>query len=105
MVAAKTLDNIRRGSFMTKLRAGGRYTDVRIEVRNNRLEFNFGYFPPLQEEIKARFSDRRYHGYIEGDGRKIWSAPINYRNLFQLEAIECKHCNGKKHSFGSKLTN
>lgn len=96
MVAAQTLEGLRRRRITTKMRAGGRYTPVTVSVNDspvgkNRLEFNFPYFPPLAEEIKARMENRRWHGYIEGDERKIWSAPISYRNLFQLEALQGKY--------------
>ena len=91
MPTLETLAQLRSGSFTTKMRAGQFYVPVRIDVRDGRMEFNFAYNKELIEEIKTSFDKRKWHGNDANDGRKIWSAPINYRNLFQLEALQGKY--------------
>ena len=92
MVTEATVLGLQTGSWQTKLRAGGYYHDVRIELEEGKMFFYFGYNASLLKEIKESFEGRRYHGFIEGDGRKVWSAPITARNLFQLEALQGKYC-------------
>lgn len=91
MVAIKTIQQIQSGEFQTKFRAGGYYHGVKVTVEGNRLLFHFGYNQDLLDVVKTNFEKRKYHGYLEGDGRKLWSAPITHRNLFQLEALQGKH--------------
>lgn len=91
MIAKSTVQQLMDVPFKTKLRAGRYYIPVTIEIEDGRMLFNFGYNQELIEEIKTSFEDRKYHGYIDGDGRKLWSAPITYRNLFQLEALQGKY--------------
>lgn len=91
MVAKQTVELFKKGRFETKLRAGRYYIPVRIEIENGRILFFFSYNKELIEEIKVSFEGRKYHGFIEGDGRKIWSVPITMRNLFQFEALQGKY--------------
>lgn len=51
-----------------------------------RIEFLESPFA-LKDEIKA-MQGRKWHGFIEGDKRKIWSVKNSERNLFQIEALE-----------------
>ena len=54
-----------------------------IERGNGRIYFTKSPFA-LKDEIKS-MKGSKYHGYIEGDGRKIWSVDDCTRNNFQLE--------------------
>ena len=85
------IEGLTRGSFDTKLRGGKYYERTKIEVEDNRLFFYFGYNKDLIAEIKESLEDRRWHGFIPGDERKVWSAPITFRNLFQLQALMGKY--------------
>lgn len=96
MISSQTIDILTHGGE-TKLRAGGEYRDVQITVEDGRMLFHFGYYKPLIDEIKETLEQRRYHGFIKGDERKIWSAPITYRNLFRFEYLQGKY-GGKPYS-------
>jgi len=54
-----------------------------IERDAGRIYFTKSPFA-LKDEIKS-MKGSKYHGYIEGDGRKIWSVDDCTRNNFQLE--------------------
>src|SRR5690606_17338807 len=91
MVSQQLIEEVKKGQFRTKLRAGGKYVPVQATVEGNRIVLQFGYYPPLLAEIKESFEGRYYHGFKEGDGRKVWSFPITFRNLFQLEVLMGKY--------------
>ena len=91
MVSQQTIEGLQQGEWQVKLRAGGYYNPVKIKVEDGRLLFFFKYNAALIKEIKESFEGRRWHGFIEGDERKIWSAPITHRNLFQLESLLGKY--------------
>ena len=91
MYCAKMIDGLKKGKLQTKMLAGRYYIPVEITVENGRMLFNFRYNPDLVEEIKTSFEDRKWHGFISGDERKLWSAPITARNLFQLQALQGKY--------------
>lgn len=54
-----------------------------IERDGGRIYFMKSPFA-LKDEIKS-MKGSKYHGYLEGDGRKIWSVDDCTRNNFQLE--------------------
>lgn len=66
-----------------KLKAGSRMYPVQIDKVGDRLELSYGYNPELTAEVKA-MQGAKYHGYLPGDGRKIWSINDSQRNHFQL---------------------
>lgn len=79
----------------TKLYDGKYLVPVKIEVKNNRMYFHFGFNRGLIDTIKRTFEGRKWHGPpIEPHGPKVWSAPITQRNLFRLEYL--------KRQYGSK---
>lgn len=92
MTTVQTIKNLQTRDFQTKFKAGGYYISVRITVEKGRMLFHFGYNKDLLEEVKSSFENRKYHGYISGDERKLWSAPITQRNLFQFEVLQGKYC-------------
>lgn len=51
-----------------------------------RIEFLKAPFA-LKDEIKS-MQGARWHGFLEGDKRKIWSVDDSYRNRFQIEWLE-----------------
>jgi hypothetical protein len=55
---------------------------AKIELANDRIYFLKSAFA-LKDEIKS-MAGRKWHGYIEGDKRKIWSVDDCERNRFQL---------------------
>ena len=59
---------------------------VTLSYTNGRIEFIKSPFA-LKAEIKA-MRGARWHGYIEGDKRKIWSIDDCPRNRFQLGYLE-----------------
>jgi len=59
---------------------------VTIERADGRVYFLKSPFA-LKDDIKA-MQGARWHGYIEGDGRKIWSVADTSRNNFQLEYMQ-----------------
>ena len=91
IVSQSTLQGLRTGKLSTKFNDGRYYVPVNIEVEKGRMLFQFGYNPGLQALIKESMEGRKYHGYIDGDGRKLWSAPITQRNLFRLEVLQGKY--------------
>ena len=91
ILSEATVAGLQTGSYDTKFLDGQYYVPVNIEVEEQRLLFQFGYNPPLQKMIKTEFEGRKWHGYIDGDNRKIWSAPITQRNLFRLEVLQGKY--------------
>lgn len=78
-------------SLETKFLAVNRYIDVKLKLENNRIFFYHRYNKDLIDIIKTSMVDRKYHGFIENDNRKVWSAPINYHNLFQIEVLRGKY--------------
>ena len=53
-----------------------------IEIKDGRIFFLKSPFA-LKDEIKA-MKGSKWHGHLEGDGRKIWSVDDCFRNTFQL---------------------
>jgi hypothetical protein len=90
MISESTLQQIQSGKFNTKFKAGGHYTPVEVTVKEQRMFFNFRFDRALLDEVKTTFGDRKWHGY-ESPPIKLWSAPITFRNLFRLEAIQGKY--------------
>lgn len=88
IISQQTISNLQKGRFNTHLIANKKKIPVQIFIENKRMFFNFSYYAPLIDEVKESFENREYHGFKENDGRKIWSAPLTYRNLFQLEALQ-----------------
>ena len=75
------IENIR---LITKTKKGTRlWNPVTIERKDGRIYFLKSPFS-LKGEIKA-MKGSKWHGHIEGDGRKIWSVEDCTRNNFQLE--------------------
>ncbi len=66
-----------------KLRVGDYRKSGRLIYKRNRIEFDFGYWPALNKEIKA-MEGHRYHGFEEINPRKIWSVANTLRNEFQI---------------------
>ncbi len=73
------------GAYEVKLTVGRQRKPGTLVVANDRIFFKFGFWKPLNEEIK-KMEGRKYHGF-EKPPRKIWSAPITEHNLFQLERM------------------
>lgn len=71
--------------------AKGNLIKVPVTLRyvDGRIEFVKSPFA-LKSEIKA-MAGSRWHGYIEGDMRKIWSVADCPRNRFQLGYLEGKN--------------
>lgn len=69
-----------------KLRAGNVLIPGELNIVGNRIEFNFGYAPALQAEIKM-MEGAKYHGYDEKNPRKIWSVKDSQRNWFQIDFL------------------
>jgi hypothetical protein len=79
-----------------KLQVGNRRYPVIQMKSGDRLYFSFSYNPSLMAEIKA-FEGAAYHGYKEEGEKKwlistigackVWSIPINPRNMFQLDFL------------------
>lgn len=65
---------------------------VVMNFEDGRIEFLKSPFA-LKDEIKA-MKDARWHGYIEGDNRKIWSVKDCQRNRFQIGYLEGKDVYG-----------
>jgi len=57
-----------------------------LSFENGRIEFLASPFA-LKDEIKA-MRGSKWHGYIEGDNRKIWSVEDCPRNRFQLAYLQ-----------------
>jgi hypothetical protein len=57
-----------------------------IERENGRILFHRAEFA-LKDEIKA-MAGSKWHGYIDGDNRKIWSVANCTRNNFQLDFMQ-----------------
>lgn len=91
ILSQTTLAGLQRGRLETKFLSGRYYIPVQVDVEEGRMLFNFGYDKPLIDEIKTTLEGRKWHGFLEGDGRKLWSAPITQRNLFRLEVMQGKY--------------
>lgn len=90
MFSDELLQGIRNRKFHTKFK-GVRYRDVELKINKlGRIEFYFGYDPKLVEDVKIRFEGRKWHGF-DAKPKKVWSAPITYRNLFQIEVLRGKY--------------
>jgi len=68
------------------------WTPLDIERENGRIFFHtpgqYNRTPfEMKPEIKA-MRGSRFHGYLEGDGRKIWSVEDCCRNNFQLDYMQ-----------------
>lgn len=69
-----------------KLKSGRYMVPVTVTKVSDRLELNFKYNPKLLEEIRC-MEGAKYHGYDEGNPRKIWSILDSSRNQFQLQYL------------------
>lgn len=70
-----------------KLIAGQYKRPVRIEYKENRMYFRFGFNRSLMAEIKC-MKGARWHGYDEKNPRKVWSVLDCPRNRFQLDYLK-----------------
>jgi len=77
-VSTKLIAETAKGNLI-KVPVTLRYVDGRIEFVKSPFA--------LKSEIKA-MKGSRWHGYIEGDKRKIWSIEDCPRNGFQLGYLE-----------------
>lgn len=72
------------GTLETKLTVGRKRKPGKLIFENGRIEFSgFGFWPALNEEIKAMYG-HRWHGYDDTNPRKRWSVKDCRRNRFQL---------------------
>jgi len=69
-----------------KLRVGKFRKLGKLRFTKGRIEFHFGYWKGLNEEIKS-MEGHRYHGF-EPKPRKIWSVVDSPRNRFQLAFMQ-----------------
>jgi hypothetical protein len=69
-----------------KFKIGGVWIKGKLKVTAARIEFEFGYCPGLQAEIKL-MDGSKYHGYDETNPRKTWSVKNNQRNWFQINFL------------------
>jgi SNF2 family DNA or RNA helicase len=77
------LENI---ELITETKMGTRLRNpVTIERVDGRINFVKSPFP-LKNEIKA-MQGSKWHQYIDGDNRKMWSVADSVRNNFQLEVL------------------
>jgi len=58
---------------------------VSLNITDSRIEFLRSPFA-LKDEIKA-MRGPKWHGFVKGDERKIWSIENHPRNVFQLKAM------------------
>lgn len=65
-----------------KIRVGNYRKIGNLIYTGSRIEFDFGYWPDLNTEIKT-MEGHRYHGY-DDKPRKIWSVKDSLRNRFQI---------------------
>jgi len=87
----ETISKMKRGPMVAsksrtlecKLRIGKYRKTGKLVYANGRIEFHFGYWPSLNEEIKSMES-HKYHGYEEPNPRRIWSVADSQRNHFQI---------------------
>ena len=77
---------IKETKFIVETKKRAYKMPVVLNFENGRIEFLKSPFA-LKDEIKA-MQGARWHGYIEGDNRKIWSVADSYRNRFQIEWLE-----------------
>jgi len=80
-ISTKFITETAKGTLI-KVPVTFRYADGRIEFVKSPFA--------LKNEIKA-MAGSRWHGYIEGDKRKIWSVADCPRNRFQLGYLEGKN--------------
>jgi len=73
-----------------KLRIGKYRKSGKLVYIGQRIEFHFGYWPPLNEEIKS-MEGHRYHGFEDVKPRKIWSVSNSLRNQFQIMFMQEKN--------------
>lgn len=59
---------------------------VTMDVQDDRILFLKSPFA-LKDEIKA-MQGARWHGFVDGDNRKIWSVRNSQRNLMQIEWLK-----------------
>lgn len=90
MFSQSLIDGLKSTRFTTKLISGQYYIPVTLFTEGGRIFFEFKYSAPLIQSIKTTFEGRKYHGFIDGDNRKLWSVPITYRNLFRLTVLQGK---------------
>lgn len=88
------LDLMNQSNFEIKVRAGGFYHKLSVEVVKNKLRLFFPYNPDLLCEVKEAFEGRQYQGFKEGMP-KCWDIPITPRNLFRLEVMMGKYSDVK----------
>lgn len=82
MISSETTTQLSKGSWTTKFRSNGKKYPVTIKISNGRFYFHFRYNKNLLQVVKDRFAERRWH-----PDSKTWSAPINERNLFQIDFL------------------
>lgn len=62
---------------------------VTLDIQDDRIFFIKSPFA-LKDEIKT-MQGARWHGHVEGDGRKVWSVKNTQRNLVQIAWLEGKN--------------
>lgn len=68
-----------------KVPTGRFLTPMQVAEEDGRLYLKFGYNKQLVEAMKD-FSGRKWHGYSDPP-EKVWSFPINSRNLFRFNKM------------------
>ncbi len=74
---------IKEAQFVVKTAKRSYRMPVTMDFTGGRIEFLKSPFA-LKDDIKA-MQGSKWHGYLDGDKRKIWSVADSYRNRFQLE--------------------
>ncbi|KKN32666.1 hypothetical protein LCGC14_0811580 [marine sediment metagenome] len=74
-------------SVVVKLRSGNYRKKGKLSYVKGRIEFQFGYWPSLNAEIKT-MEGHRYHGFEDVNPRKIWSVVDSLRNRFQIAYLQ-----------------
>ena len=74
---------IKEAQFVVKTAKRSYKMPVTLNYTGGRIEFVKSPFA-LKDDIKS-MQGSKWHGYLDGDKRKIWSVADSYRNRFQLE--------------------
>jgi hypothetical protein len=87
MYSQSLMEGLRLGKFTTKMKSGNYYVPVTLFTEVGRIFFQFSYSAPLIAAIKDQLEGRKWHGFVDGDNRKLWSCPISFRNLFRITSL------------------
>lgn len=80
------MDKVVETKFIVEGKERDYLMPVTLHYKDDRIEFIKSPFA-LKNEIKA-MEGSRWHGFLEGDKRKIWSIANSGRNRFQIEYME-----------------